>query len=168
MAKAIGAKVITTAGSDAKVKKCLELGADAAINYKTQDVPAEIKRAAPNGLNVHWETLRESDFDKAIGLMAPRGRMIMMAGRDARPVFPVGPFYLKGSVAVWLHYLRRSAGRAACTAWSKIFPGWRRAKSNPASTVCCRWRRLQRRTSCKKKARSANSGTLTGKIVLTA
>jgi NADPH:quinone reductase len=96
MAKAIGAKVMTTAGSDDKVKKCLQLGADTAINYNTQDVPAEIKRAAPDGLNVYWETLREPDFDKAIGLLAPRGRMIIMARRDARPVFPVGPFYVKG------------------------------------------------------------------------
>lgn len=95
MAKAIGAKVVTTAGSDAKVKKCLELGADRAINYKTEDVAAEVKRFVPSGLNVYWETLREPDFDKAIGLLAPRGRMILMAGRDARPVFPVGPFYVK-------------------------------------------------------------------------
>jgi NADPH:quinone reductase len=96
MAKAIGAKAITTAGSDEKVKKCRELGADTAINYKTQDVAAEVKRAAPNGLDVYWESLREPDFDKAIGLLAMNGRMIVMAGRDARPQFPVGPFYVKG------------------------------------------------------------------------
>jgi NADPH2:quinone reductase len=95
MSKAIGAKVVTTAGNEAKVAKCLELGADRAINYKSEDVAAEIKKFAPNGLNVYWETLREPDFDKAVNLMAPRGRMILMAGREARPVFPVGPFYLK-------------------------------------------------------------------------
>jgi len=95
MSKAMGARVVTTAGSDAKVKKCLELGADRAINYKTEDVAAEAKKFVPGGLNVYWETLREPDFDKAIGLLAPRGRMILMAGRDARPVFPVGPFYVK-------------------------------------------------------------------------
>jgi NADPH:quinone reductase len=96
MSKAIGAKVITTAGSDEKVKKCLQLGSNHAINYKTQDVAAEVKRLAPDGLNVYWESLREPDFDKAIGLLAPWGRMIVMAGRDARPPFPVGPFYVKG------------------------------------------------------------------------
>ncbi|HTQ37759.1 MAG TPA: NADPH:quinone reductase [Pirellulales bacterium] len=96
ISKAIGAKVITTAGSDEKVKKCLELGADHALNYKTQDVAAEVKRLSPDGLNVYWETLREPDFDKAIGLLAPRGRMMIMSGRDARPPFPVGPFYVKG------------------------------------------------------------------------
>ena len=95
IAKAIGAKVITTAGSEDKLKKCRELAADIAINYKTQDVVAEVKRAAPNGINVYWETLREPNFDTAIGLLSNAGRMILMAGRDARPPFPVGPFYTK-------------------------------------------------------------------------
>ena len=39
--------------------------------------------------------MREPDFDKTISLLAPHGRMIAMAGRDARPVFPVGQFYAK-------------------------------------------------------------------------
>jgi len=44
---------------------------------------------------VFWETRREPDFDLAVELMAPRGRMILMAGRESQPVFPVGPFYVK-------------------------------------------------------------------------
>ena len=96
ISKAIGARVATTAGSEAKVKKCLQLGADLAINYKTQDVVAEVKKFAPDGVNVYWETLRKPNFEKAVGMLAQRGRMIVMAGRDARPVFPVGPFYVKG------------------------------------------------------------------------
>ena len=96
MAKALGARVITTAGSDEKVKAARELGADLAINYKTEDVPARVKQFAPEGVNVWWETLREPDFDQTVALLAPRGRMVLMAGRDARPQFPVGPFYVKG------------------------------------------------------------------------
>ena len=95
MAKIVGAKVITTAGSPEKVAAARQLGADVAINYKTEDVSAAIKLFAPQGVNVWWETLREVDFDRAIGSLAPRGRMIVMAGRDARPQFPVGPFYVK-------------------------------------------------------------------------
>ena len=86
---------VTTAGSHAKVAKAKELGADLVINYKTDNVPEAIKRFAPNGVNVWWETLREPDFDKAISLLSTHGRMIIMAGRDARPPFPVGPFYAK-------------------------------------------------------------------------
>jgi NADPH2:quinone reductase len=96
MSKAIGARVVTTAGSDAKLAKARELGADLAINYKTEDVPARVKEFAPEGINVWWETLREPDFDRTVSLLAERGRMILMAGRDARPPFPVGPFYVKG------------------------------------------------------------------------
>jgi NADPH2:quinone reductase len=96
MSKAIGARVITTAGSDEKLAKAREFGADLAINYKTEDVPARVKEFAPDGVNVWWETLREPDFDRTVSLLAPRGRMILMAGRDARPPFPVGPFYVKG------------------------------------------------------------------------
>jgi NADPH2:quinone reductase len=96
MAKVIGARVITTAGSDEKVALCRKLGAEVAINYKTEDVDAAIKKVAPAGVNVWWETLREPDFDRAVNALAPRGRVILMAGRDARPQFPVGPFYVKG------------------------------------------------------------------------
>jgi NADPH2:quinone reductase len=96
MAKSLGARVITTAGSDEKVKLCRELGADLAINYKTEDVDARIKEFAPKGINVWWETLREPNFDRAVSLLAPWGRMVIMAGREARPPFPVGPFYVKG------------------------------------------------------------------------
>jgi NADPH:quinone reductase len=95
MAEVLGAKVITTAGSDEKVAKCRKLGADWAINYKTENVAEAIKAAAPKGVNLWWETLRDPDFDLAIGSLALRGRMIVMAGRDSRPVFPVGPFYVK-------------------------------------------------------------------------
>ena len=37
----------------------------------------------------------ETPFDRAVPLLAPRGRFVLMAGRDARPTFPVGPFYVK-------------------------------------------------------------------------
>lgn len=96
MAKAAGARVVTTGGSDEKVALCRQLGADVAINYKSQDEAEETKKFAPDGVNIFWETLREPDFDKIVEMLAPRGRIVIMAGREARPPFPVGPFYVKG------------------------------------------------------------------------
>jgi NADPH:quinone reductase len=96
MAKAVGARVITTAGSEEKVKAAQQLGADLVLNYKTENVDEAVKSFAPEGVNLWWETLREPDFVRTVPLLAPRGRMIIMAGRDAKPVFPVGPFYVKG------------------------------------------------------------------------
>lgn len=95
MAKAAGARVITTAGSDDKVARCKELGADIAVNYKTQNLLEELQRFTPDGVNVIWETQREPDFDLLVACLAERGRLVLMAGRDARPPFPVGPFYVK-------------------------------------------------------------------------
>ena len=96
MAKAVGARVFTTAGSDEKVDACRQWGADAAVNYKTQDVSEELHRFAPDGVNVFWETQREPDFDRIVDALSERGRIVLMAGREARPEFPVGPFYVKG------------------------------------------------------------------------
>jgi NADPH2:quinone reductase len=95
MAKILGARVITTAGSDGKVALCRELGADLVLNYKTQDMDAAVREFAPQGVDVWWETLREPDFERVVPLLAMRARMVLMAGREAKPQFPVGPFYVK-------------------------------------------------------------------------
>lgn len=95
IAKAIGARVIATAGGDERVDKCRALGADLALNYKTSDIATSVAEFAPTGVDVFWDSSREIDFEKAIPLLAKRGRIIVMAGREARPILPVGPFYVK-------------------------------------------------------------------------
>lgn len=96
MAKAAGARVLATAGGAAKCAAVKELGADLAIDYRSTDVGAAVKEAAPSGVDVYWETTREPNFETIVPLLAERGRIVLMAGREARPVFPVGPFYVKG------------------------------------------------------------------------
>ena len=97
MAKAVGAKVITTVGSAEKADLAREFGADTVVNYKTEDVSAAVKAATGGrGVDIWYEPLPPSDFERTIDLMAPRGRIVVMAGRQAKPVFPNGPFYVKG------------------------------------------------------------------------
>ena len=93
MAKAIGARVITTAGSGEKANICRRLGANAVVNYKTDDLHAALGKFGP--IDVWFESLREQDLVRAVEHLAFRGRLIVMAGRDSRPKFPVGPFYTK-------------------------------------------------------------------------
>jgi len=95
MAKAVGARVATTAGGPEKVEAARRLGADLAIDYRGEDVSAAISAFAPQGVNVWWETLRQQDFDLAVRHLAKRGRLVVMAGRESRPFFPVGPFDVK-------------------------------------------------------------------------
>ena len=94
MARASGALVITTGGTAEKCQRALELGADHAIDYSKESIADRVAEIAPSGVNVFWETRREPDFQLALGMLAQRGRMIVMAGRDAKPEFPVGPFYV--------------------------------------------------------------------------
>src|SRR5437879_9184286 len=54
MAKAIGARVVATAGSDRKVELCRKLGADFVINYQTQNLGTELQRLAPAAVNAWW------------------------------------------------------------------------------------------------------------------
>jgi NADPH2:quinone reductase len=97
MAKAVGAKVVTTVGSPEKADLCRSWSAEAVFNYKTQDVDAGVRQFTKGkGVDVWFETQREPDFVRMVELMAPRGRIVVIAGRQARPVFPVGPFYVKG------------------------------------------------------------------------
>ena len=97
MARAVGARVIATGGSDEKCELLKsEFGVDLAINYKREDVAEQVLAFAPEGVNVYWETVREPDFDHIVSILSERARVVLMAGRDARPEFPVGPFYVKG------------------------------------------------------------------------
>ena len=96
MAKAAGAKVIATASTDAKAQFCRSLGANLVINYQREDVKQRVAEFAPDGVKLYWECARVPNFELAVELLAERGRIILMAGRDARPEFPVGPFYVKG------------------------------------------------------------------------
>jgi NADPH2:quinone reductase len=96
MAKAVGAKVITTVGSAEKAALCRSWGADCVFNYKTDDITKGVKDFTQgSGVNVWYETQREPDFMRTVDLMARRGRIIVMAGRQAQPIFPVGPFYTR-------------------------------------------------------------------------
>lgn len=93
MARAVGARVATSAGSPEKVQLCLSLGADLALNYKEDDIPAKLREFAQDGIDVWFETQREPNLEVSIPLLCRRGRMILMAGRAAKPIFPLGSFY---------------------------------------------------------------------------
>ncbi len=93
MAHAIGARVLATAGTKEKVQVCRQLGANVAVNYKSDDLGAALDKFGP--IEVWFETRREPDFDQAVKHLALRGRLVLIAGREARPKFPVGLFYAR-------------------------------------------------------------------------
>ena len=80
VAKALGSKVIATAGSDEKCAACLALGADHAINYKTHDFVEEIKRITDGtGVNVILDMVAGPYVAREIQCLAEDGRLVIIA-----------------------------------------------------------------------------------------
>jgi NADPH2:quinone reductase len=80
MAKAMGARVLVTAGSDEKCTACLALGADAAINYKTHDFKEEAMRLTNNqGVNVILDMVAGSYVAKEVECLSEDGRLVIIA-----------------------------------------------------------------------------------------
>lgn len=94
MAKALGARVITTAGSPSKADLCRSLGADIAIEYRRECLDAALQHAR-DGVDVWFDVTRTPDLELAVKSLSPRGRLVVISGRDASSPFPVGPFYVK-------------------------------------------------------------------------
>jgi len=80
MAKALGARVIATAGSDEKCAACLALGADHAVNYKTADFAEEALRlTAGKGVDVILDMVAGAYVAREIGCLAEDGRLVIIA-----------------------------------------------------------------------------------------
>ncbi|MDP2264045.1 MAG: NAD(P)H-quinone oxidoreductase [Hydrogenophaga sp.] len=80
MAKALGARVIATAGSDDKCAACLALGADHAINYKTQDfVTAVADITGGQGVNVVLDMVAGAYVARELDCLAEDGRLVIIA-----------------------------------------------------------------------------------------
>ena len=80
LAKALGAMVIVTAGSDDKCSACLALGADHAINYRSQDFVAEVQRiTASKGANVVLDMVGGDYIGRELRCMAEDGRLALIA-----------------------------------------------------------------------------------------
>jgi NADPH2:quinone reductase len=80
LAKAFDAKVIVTAGSDDKCAACLALGADHAVNYRTQDFVAEVQRiTGKRGVDVVLDMVAGDYVAREVECLANDGRIAVIA-----------------------------------------------------------------------------------------
>jgi NADPH:quinone reductase-like Zn-dependent oxidoreductase len=95
IAKLLGARVIATAGSDAKLARARALGADEVINYETQDFLAEVKRlTGKRGVEVVFEHVGKTTWEKSLRCAGIGGRVVTVGATtghdpptDLRQVF---------------------------------------------------------------------------------
>jgi NADPH:quinone reductase-like Zn-dependent oxidoreductase len=77
IAKAAGARVIATAGSDAKLAKARELGADEVINHSTQKIATEVRKlTGRRGVDVVFEHVGEATWNESVRSLVPGGRLV--------------------------------------------------------------------------------------------
>lgn len=77
LCKALGATVAITAGSDAKVARCLELGADIGINYRDQDF-VEVIQSESRGADVILDNMGAKYLQRNVAALAPDGRLVII------------------------------------------------------------------------------------------
>jgi NADPH-dependent curcumin reductase len=86
--------VIGIAGSDDKCRFITEeLGFDAAINYKTEDIPARLRALAPRGIDLYFDNVGGEILDHCLARLAMRGRVVLCGAISGYndPGRPVGP-----------------------------------------------------------------------------
>jgi NADPH2:quinone reductase len=109
IAKKQGATVYTTVSNEAKAELARRAGADETIIYSKQDFEAEVKRFAGGGVDVVYDAVGATTFEKSLNCLRPRGYMVLY-GASSGPVPPVDPPMLaaKGSLfftrPTLLHY----------------------------------------------------------------
>jgi putative PIG3 family NAD(P)H quinone oxidoreductase len=90
LGKIFGLTVIVTAGSPEKCRRALEIGADHALDYKTQDFVAEVKALAPDGVNLVLDMVGGDYVPRNLDCLAPEGRHVSIAvQRGASAEIPI-------------------------------------------------------------------------------
>ena len=88
IAKFFGARVIATAGTDEKLAKARDLGADHVINHKSQKIRDEVRRiTGKRGVDVVFEHVGTATWDESLASLAPSGRLVTCGattGYDAK------------------------------------------------------------------------------------
>ncbi|MCP5183874.1 MAG: NADP-dependent oxidoreductase [Pseudomonadales bacterium] len=129
LARAAGARVIGSAGTDAKVRHCLDnLGFDAVFNYRTEAVGAALDRLVPDGVDVYFDNVGGETLDAVLARLKPFARipvcgMISQYDGDSYPLRNVGNivgrratmtgFIIYDYMDDFLHFPARMAARMA-------------------------------------------------------
>jgi NADPH2:quinone reductase len=165
LGKAAGATVIATAGSDEKVGLCLEVGADHAINYKTQDFADEVNKITDRkGADVVWDPVGGDVYDRSTKCIAFEGRIVIVGFTSGRiPEARANHVLVKNYSVVGLHWgayeLRNPELVAEAT--EKLFEMYAEGRIKPVISA------TYPLAEAREALRAVASGGTTGKVLLT-
>jgi NADPH:quinone reductase len=135
LGKAAGARVVATAGSDAKVELCRELGADLAVNYKEGDFVEAVKQFTGGaGADVIYDPVGGDVYDRSTKCIAFEGRLVVVGFTSGRiPTAAVNHALVKNYSIVGLHWglYNQKAPQLVAAATQVLFKLYQEGKIRP-------------------------------------
>jgi NADPH2:quinone reductase len=166
LAKAAGATVIATAGSDEKLEVCRRMGADHAINYKTHDFAEEVKKlTGGRGADVIFDPIGGDVYDRSTKCIAFEGRIVIVGFTSGRiPQAATNHVLVKNYSVVGLHWglYNTRAHELVAPASRALFDLYEAGKIKPFISQCMPLAEAPAALA------SVAGGKSTGKVVLTA
>lgn len=149
LAAEAGARVIATASAE-DADYCRGLGAAEVLDYRDPELARRVRDISPRGVDAHLDTSGSNDLATAVDLLAPRGRIVLLAGARSRPVLPAGALYMKDCSIVGFvisHATSAELAEAATTVNRLLAAGRLRPRSTevlPLSAAADVHRRMER------------------------
>ncbi|WP_290686682.1 NAD(P)H-quinone oxidoreductase [Haematobacter sp. UBA3484] len=165
LASALDARVFTTVSADDRIAPCLELGADIAVNYRTEDYVARLTEATGGaGVDVILDMRAGEFFPKNMQLLATGGRMVHIASLAGREVtLDIGLMMRKRAIITGTTLRARPVaekGRIAAALEAVVWPLFEAGRIRP------RVDRIYRLEDAVSAHRALESGEIVGKAVL--
>jgi len=126
LAHALGARVLTTAGSEAKLEVCRSLGADVVINYREQDFVGEVKAATDGkGVDVILDNMGASYLARNVDALATEGRLVVIGMQGGtRAELDLGVLLRKRGAVIATSLRARPPGEKAAICASVVEHVW--------------------------------------------
>lgn len=170
LAKAFGARVIATSGSDEKCEYCLGLGADLALNYQQDFVAPVIEHTQGQGVDVVFDIAGGDFINQNLKALAVDGRMVSVAMQRG-PKAQVDIFRLMAKRITWTGSTLRpqsieAKSRIACELLEKVWPLLNKAADDRTHRLVPNIFARFPLSECVSAHQLMESGTHRGKIVL--
>lgn len=167
LAKALGARVFTTAGTEEKLELCRSLGADVAVNYREQDFVEEVKAATDgHGADVILDNMGAKYLDRNLSALAVQGRLVIIGMQGGvKGELNIGKLLAKRGAVIATSLRSRPVEEKAAICSAVVEHVWPLVADGSVRVV------VHERLPLAEAARAhelMESGDHTGKIILTA
>ena len=137
LARAFGARVFTTAGSEAKLARCRELGAELAVDYRSGDFVKEVRAATDGaGVDVLLDNMGGSHLDRNVAALARGGRLAVIGLQGGRRgELDLGRLLAKGGTVTATSLRARPADEKATIVASVLEHVWPKVAAGQVAPV---------------------------------